>query len=70
MATTYYVNTKAQPNGDHEVHTETCDWLPSAENRMYLGEFTSCDEAVDEAKKTYPTTTNGCIHCSEACHTQ
>lgn len=69
MATTYYVNTNAQPNGDHEVHTNACNWLPSAENRKYLGSFDSCAEAVEKAKTSYPTTANGCVHCSSACHT-
>lgn len=69
MASKYYVNTEAQEDsGDHEVHKQGCDWMPAEKNRKYLGEFTSCEGAVEEAKKTYPTA-NGCIHCSEACHT-
>ena len=24
----YYVNNNAQSNGDHEVHTTGCSWLP------------------------------------------
>ena len=32
----FYVNTNAQPNGDHEVHRSTCAWLPDVENRIYL----------------------------------
>lgn len=69
MASSYYVNTRAQTNGDHEVHKEGCTWMPSTENRKYLGSFNSCADAVKEAKKTYPTTANGCVHCSSACHT-
>jgi hypothetical protein len=64
----YYVNTKAQSNGDHEVHNENCDYLPSSDNRKYLGEFYSCDSAVTEAKKTY-SKANGCYYCSKSCHT-
>jgi hypothetical protein len=26
----YYVNKKAQANGDHEVHVSTCSFLPEA----------------------------------------
>ncbi len=63
----YYVNKKAQPNGDHEVHTETCSYLPSNENRSYLGYFGSCADAIKEAKKTYPTA-DGCFYCSNSCH--
>ena len=65
--TRYYVNKNAQPNGDHEVHREGCAWMPS--NRIDLGTFNSCHEAVRAAKKHY-TQVNGCAHCSKECHTQ
>ncbi|MDQ8012586.1 MAG: hypothetical protein REI96_09065 [Flavobacterium nitrogenifigens] len=64
----YYVNQNAQQNGDHEVHTENCQYLPSFANRKYLGDFSSCKPAVDEAKKTY-SKANGCKTCSPSCHT-
>lgn len=64
----YYVNKNAQPNGDHEVHKEDCNWLPAARNRIYLGEFASCQPAVREAKRYY-LQVNGCYYCSHACHT-
>lgn len=65
----YFVNMNAQDNGDHEVHKAGCIYMPSTANRLYLGVFTSCREAVREAKKTYPQS-NGCVRCSEECHTQ
>lgn len=68
MASRYYVNTEAQSNGDHEVHKDGCAWMPAEKNRKSLGEFDSCEGAVTEAKKTYPTA-NGCKHCSNDCHT-
>jgi hypothetical protein len=64
----YYVNTNAQPNGDHEVHSEGCYWMPSAGNRQHLGEFSSCWGAVAESRKYYARS-NGCAHCSPSCHT-
>jgi len=64
----YYVHTVAQTNGDHEVHKTGCQWLPSEQNRKYLGEFDNCADAVKEAKKTYPQS-NGCRTCSNECHT-
>ncbi|HLG01451.1 MAG TPA: hypothetical protein VI916_13370 [Acidimicrobiia bacterium] len=64
----YYVNQNAQDNGDHEVHTSECSYLPDPENRLYLGSFDTCGPAVTEAKKTYPQS-NGCFYCSRACHT-
>lgn len=65
----YYVNTKAQSNGDHEVHEQSCSFLPTIGHREYLGEFSSCAPAVKEAKKTYPTA-DGCYFCSNSCHTR
>ncbi|RYG87198.1 MAG: hypothetical protein EON59_08130 [Alphaproteobacteria bacterium] len=62
----YYVNNRAQSNGDHEVHVSTCQWFPS--DRKYLGDYSSCSPAVTEAKKTY-STANGCATCCSACHT-
>jgi len=46
----YYVNKNEQPNGDHEVHTVSCLHLPTTENRLYLGYFGNCADAVREAK--------------------
>jgi hypothetical protein len=64
----YYVNKNAQSNGDHEVHESGCEFLPAVENRMFLGSFESCFEAVKEAKKHYKKV-DGCYYCSRACHT-
>lgn len=49
----YYVNDRAQANGDHEVHREGCQYLPMPANRTYLGSFDNCDDAVSAAKKHY-----------------
>jgi len=64
----YCVNKQAQPSGDHEVHTSTCYYLPSPENRQELGAFSNCHDAVREAKKYYAQV-NGCFFCSRECHT-
>ncbi len=64
----YYVNNTAQSNGDHEVHTDDCQYFKSIVSKKYLGEFSSCKPAVDEAKKTY-SKSNGCKTCCNACHT-
>jgi len=63
----YYVNKNAQPNGDHEVHKESCIFLPETGNRIYLGYFSTCQEAVKEARKYY-NQVDGCYFCSPACH--
>lgn len=64
----YYVNKNTQANGDHEVHTTGCSWLPEVDNRIYLGDFTSCGPAVTKAKETY-SQSNGCYYCSRPCNT-
>lgn len=65
---TYYVNQNQQSNGDHEVHKETCSRLPEVHNRIELGEFNNCKDAVKEAKK-YFAQSNGCYYCCPQCHT-
>lgn len=69
MEQQYCVNTRAQDNGDHEVHTATCRYLPSLVNRLGLGTHSSCRSAVQAARVIFRTA-NGCIHCSTACHTR
>jgi len=64
----YYVNRVAQPNRDHEVHVEGCQWMPDIHNRIELGQFNNCVEAVQAAKK-YFYQTNGCYTCCRPCHT-
>ena len=64
----YYANKNSQSNGDHEVHTTGCSFMPAEHNRQYLGTFVSCRGAVQEAKKYFPRS-NGCFYCSNECHT-
>jgi len=65
----YYVNKNAQLNGDHEVHKLGCSFMPSDENRIYLGDFGHCRDAVRKAKDYY-TQVDGCYYCANECHTQ
>jgi len=64
----YYVNRVAQINGDHEVHTSTCVYLPSLQNRVDLGMHAGCASAVTQAKRHFRQS-NGCRWCSPVCHT-
>lgn len=68
MAGYYYVNRLAQSNGDHEVHVSGCSHMPAEVNRINLGYFSSCREAVAEAGKHFKQV-NGCYYCSRECHT-
>lgn len=66
--TKYYVNDRAQINGDHEVHKQGCSWLAKASSTTYLGEHYTCVTAVAKAKTVYRQS-NGCKYCSSTCHT-
>jgi hypothetical protein len=63
----YYVNNIAQSTGEHEVHKDGCSFFPS--DREYLGYFSSCKEAIAEARKTY-SNVDGCFFCCPECHTR
>ncbi|WP_404469619.1 hypothetical protein [Sutcliffiella horikoshii] len=65
----YLLNLNAQSNGDHEVHAKGCRFEPT-QNIERLGFYFSCNSAVSEAKSRYPyKKINGCVYCSELCHT-
>ena len=63
----FYVNKHAQLNGEHEVHTSSCSFLPSVENRISLGMFNTCAEALSAARKYY-SNVDGCFYCCSQCH--
>jgi hypothetical protein len=66
----YCVNKNAQPGSDdHEVHDLASPYgcLPDISNKLELGYFSSCAEAVQAAKQVY-SDSNGCYYCAPACH--
>ena len=67
---TYYLNldTSSNPNGDNEVHESSCRRMPSAENRVYLGVFSDCIQAVQAAKLKGYSKADGCKICSPEAH--
>lgn len=65
----YYVNKNVQTTGEHEIHTYDCSYLPDANNRIYLGYFDGCKQAIQAAKKYY-NNVDGCYYCCRLCHTR
>ena len=63
----YYVNRVAQPNGEHEVHTSTCRFLPAASNRVVLGYFFNSRDALQAARRIY-SNVDGCFYCCSDSH--
>ena len=67
----YYLNLNKQATGENEIHTESCSFLPEHQNRKFLGEFSSCYDALREARKKYPELDiDGCYYCCKPCHTK
>ena len=65
----FYVNKYAQPTGEQGVHRSNGAWLPDAENRIYLGDFSASQAAVKEARKYY-SCVDGCMYCCPESHTR
>lgn len=65
----YYVNKEAQETGEHEVHKDGCPHPAVYSNREYLGEYYSCEAAVEAAKAFY-SNVDGCYYCCRPCHTR
>lgn len=60
----YYVLKKPSITGFHSVHKEGCPFIHSKENRIELGRFYSCNDAVWHARSFY-FNSNACIFCSK-----
>ena len=71
----YILNKNKQDSSsgeNYEVHNEeNCGHLPDQENRISLGYFSNCHEAVNKAKNSYPNwsaSIDGCYYCCNACN--
>lgn len=66
----YYVNQNAQDSArnEHEVHTDGCPHPPLQPNRVALGRFGSCREALAEARRRGYSPADGCAYCVPECH--
>ena len=66
--TRYFVNRNAQADDEHEIHTQYCPFVPRRpENRVPLGRFTRCQDALEVARRYY-TQVDGCAICSPTCN--
>jgi hypothetical protein len=64
----YYVNVNARDGGEHLVHVLGCPTPAREEHRIYLGAFTTCEQAL-EAARARVGTVDGCANCVPDCHT-
>lgn len=69
MSNLYFYNKNTDNHGNHEVHTGNCTYCPSAENRVYIGYYNNCREAISAAIKiTGLYNFDGCYYCCNPCH--
>ncbi|PKL30884.1 hypothetical protein CVV43_05095 [Candidatus Saccharibacteria bacterium HGW-Saccharibacteria-1] len=68
----FYINRNAQEDGYHEVHNDNnnCSHPPLTENRVRLGIYNTCSEAIAAARKANPgLLIDGCYYCTN-CNTR
>jgi hypothetical protein len=58
----YYVSVRTDRNGEHEVHSEECGFLPIEGERLLLGEFEAARDAITEAARLAGVSV-ACVHC-------
>lgn len=63
----YYLNKMPRRDGKHELHLSICLFAPNELNRIELGEFHDCDEAIEYARNIEPNIV-GCLFCSPLCY--
>lgn len=65
----YYYNKSVDSNYRHEVHTKDCSYIEPLNNRVYIGYYSNCTDAIREAKnKSGKYNFDGCYWCSRNCH--
>lgn len=63
----YRINKNSQSSGQNEVHKEGCQYYHLT-NYEYLGNFTTCQEAVRVAKVRGYRNADGCAYCIPTCN--
>jgi hypothetical protein len=73
----YFMNANQQTNGDYEVHDNLCSYGKQVIDPVELGDYASCQPAVQKAERLYGRAArqndgqvNGCYYCCRPCHTQ
>ena len=62
-------NTDTNPGGHNEVHSEDCTHYSVLKDYEYLGQFSSCHGAIQEARDRNYTKADGCAFCCPDCNT-
>lgn len=59
----FYVCILKNEKGGHTIHKYDCPWIPLPEDKIYLGNYSNCISAVEEAKRRGYQPVNGCKYC-------
>jgi hypothetical protein len=62
----YYLNKRSLLNGYFPVHKENCPFLPERKNRIDLGKYDNCYDAVNKAQNLI-LNSDGCYYCIKRC---
>jgi hypothetical protein len=62
----YFISQVPNKKGQYEIHIKQCFKHDMLSNRLYLGEFTHCEEALQKAKKHFKHVVF-CPHCLPHC---
>ena len=69
MMINYYLSKVIRKHDEKfPIHRESCKLIPGPNDRIYLGNFHNCQEALDYATRHYNMQIDGCLECSVECH--
>ncbi len=60
----YYLDRTSRINGSNAVHSEDCPFLPGKEQRIALGMFKTCKDALKTAR-IISLNADGCYFCQK-----
>lgn len=67
----YICNKNADDKGRHEIHESTCSHLPLPQNRITVGSFINCRQAIEHMERVNAGKGfkfDGCYYCCYPCH--
>ncbi len=65
----YYISTDKDYSMGHGIHQEDCNHMPLIKNRIYLGSFYNCRQAMRLTKLTFQNC-YPCEFCMSDCNEQ
>lgn len=67
MAEKYFIGIRTQTNESHSIHKEGCPFMPDDGKKIFLGNFSTPQDAASEGKKHF-NKSDSCLFCSKDHH--